>query len=84
MAFIIPGGTETEDNNIWDCEGSSSAEDEPQARGSVQLTKEDLQPVPFPRLYGSIKIKFTPRAFPTPQRESQIEEEQAVRLFFFL
>ncbi|XP_034250720.1 dynein assembly factor 4, axonemal-like isoform X2 [Thrips palmi] len=65
------------DNDIWDQKSSSSSEDEPQADGGVQLTEDDLRPVPFPRSCGSIKIKFTPRTFPTPQRESQMEEEQA-------
>ncbi|XP_077989227.1 dynein axonemal assembly factor 4-like [Glandiceps talaboti] len=39
--------------------------------------KKSLQvPVPAPRSQGSIEIKFTPRVFPTPQRESHHTEEE--------
>ncbi|XP_067000889.2 dynein axonemal assembly factor 4 isoform X2 [Anabrus simplex] len=34
------------------------------------------RPVPFPRKEGRISVKFTPRVFPTPQRQSRSAEEQ--------
>lgn len=43
--------------------------------------KEDrkITTVPPVRQNGSIKVKYTPRVFPTPSRESTQEEEQQVR-----
>lgn len=38
--------------------------------------KEDS--IPAPRSVGSIQINFTPRAFPTALRESQVAEEEEV------
>ena len=38
--------------------------------------KEDS--VPAPRSAGNIQISFTPRAFPTALRESQVAEEEEV------
>ena len=33
-------------------------------------------PLPYPRASGVLKMKFTPRIFPTPMRESKINEEE--------
>ena len=35
-------------------------------------------PMPLPRNVGTIQTSFTPRAFPTPKRESVAEEEEVV------
>ncbi|XP_024423904.2 dynein axonemal assembly factor 4 isoform X2 [Desmodus rotundus] len=47
-------------------------------RNSENIFSEKLKEdsVPAPRSVGSIKINFTPRAFPTALRESQVEEEE--------
>ncbi|KDR14473.1 hypothetical protein L798_11644 [Zootermopsis nevadensis] len=37
---------------------------------------ENVKPVPLPRQNGTVKVHFTARAFPTPQRESQAPEEE--------
>lgn len=43
---------------------------------------EDVKPVPLPRNCSTIKVCFTARPFPTPQRESQApEEEEVLRLY---
>jgi hypothetical protein len=42
---------------------------------------EDVKPVPLPRNFGSVKVHFTARAFPTPKRESQAPEEEEVTRF---
>jgi hypothetical protein len=43
---------------------------------------EDIKPVPLPRNCSTIKVCFTARPFPTPQRESQApEEEEVLRLY---
>jgi hypothetical protein len=39
---------------------------------------DDVKPVPLPRNFGIVKVNFTARAFPTPQRESQAPEEEEV------
>jgi hypothetical protein len=39
---------------------------------------EDVKPVPLPRNFGSVKVHFTARAFPTPNRESQAPEVEKV------
>jgi hypothetical protein len=39
---------------------------------------EDVKPVPLPRNFGTVKVYFTARAFPTPKRESQVTEEEEV------
>ncbi|KAJ8971328.1 hypothetical protein NQ317_012295 [Molorchus minor] len=36
---------------------------------------EDVQPVPLPRAVKILQIDFTPREFPTPSRESKLQEE---------
>lgn len=35
--------------------------------------------MPLMRKCGKISVKFTPRVFPTPSRESQIAQEEEVR-----
>jgi len=43
---------------------------------------EDIRPVPLPRNCSTIKVCFTARPFPTPQRESQApEEEEVLKLY---
>ena len=37
--------------------------------------------LPPPRAAGNIQLKFTPRAFVTPSRESKAPEEEAVCIF---
>jgi hypothetical protein len=39
---------------------------------------ENVKPVPLPRNCSTIKVCFTARPFPTPQRESQAPEEEEV------
>jgi hypothetical protein len=43
---------------------------------------ENVKPVPLPRTCSTIKVCFTARAFPTPQRESQTPEEEEVLRFY--
>ncbi|KAK3916635.1 Dynein assembly factor 4, axonemal [Frankliniella fusca] len=66
--------------NIWEKSDPIVLEEEDlnetESQNETQLTLDDLCPVPIPRLSGKISVKFTPRAFPTPQRESLLEEEQ--------
>ncbi|XP_045679193.1 dynein axonemal assembly factor 4 isoform X2 [Phyllostomus hastatus] len=47
-------------------------------RNSENIFSEKLKEdsIPAPRSVGSIKINFTPRAFPTALRESQVAEEE--------
>ncbi|KAM5337835.1 dynein axonemal assembly factor 4 isoform 3-T3 [Glossophaga mutica] len=47
-------------------------------RNSENIFSEKLKEdsIPAPRSIGSIKINFTPRAFPTALRESQVAEEE--------
>jgi dyslexia susceptibility 1 candidate gene 1 protein len=49
---------------------------------STEEPDEDIKPVPLPRNCSTIKVCFTARPFPTPQRESQApEEEEVLRLY---
>jgi len=49
---------------------------------STEEPDEDVKPVPLPRNCSTIKVCFTARPFPTPQRESQaLEEEEVLRLY---
>jgi len=49
---------------------------------STAEPNEDVRPVPLPRNCSTIKVGFTARPFPTPQRESQApEEEEVLRLY---
>jgi hypothetical protein len=45
---------------------------------SIEEPDEDVKPVPLPRNCSTIKVCFTARPFPTPQRESQAPEEEEV------
>jgi hypothetical protein len=57
--------------NISNSESKSAAEPD-----------EDVKPVPLPRNCSTIKVCFTARPFPTPQRESQaLEEEEVLKLY---
>lgn len=53
-----------------------------QGRNSENIFLEKLKEdsIPAPRSVGSIKINFTPRVFPTALRESQVAEEEEVRV----
>ena len=44
--------------------------------------QEEESVLPEPRSGGRIEIKFTPRVFPTPSRESQDEKEKEVYTHF--
>ncbi|KAJ8964490.1 hypothetical protein NQ314_004777 [Rhamnusium bicolor] len=45
-------------------------------RGIAQnKVKEEIVPIPSPRLTNTLLIDFTPREFPTPSRESKLDEE---------
>jgi hypothetical protein len=49
---------------------------------STNEPDESVKPVPLPRNCSTIKVCFTARPFPTPQRESQAqEEEEVLRLY---
>ena len=41
-------------------------------------SKEKVKEIPDPRSASVIQVKFTPRVFPTPSRESQEKNEQDV------
>ncbi|XP_037007025.1 dynein axonemal assembly factor 4 isoform X2 [Artibeus jamaicensis] len=59
--------------------GNSTARNTPtKGRNSENIFSEKLKEdsIPAPRSVGSIKINFTPRAFPTALRESQVAEEE--------
>jgi hypothetical protein len=43
---------------------------------------ENMKPVPLPRNFGTVKVHFTARSFPTPKRESQASEEEEVTRFY--
>jgi hypothetical protein len=43
---------------------------------------ENVKPVPLPRNFGTVKVHFTARDFPTPKRESQTQEEEEVTRFY--
>ncbi|XP_026285746.1 dynein axonemal assembly factor 4-like [Frankliniella occidentalis] len=79
---VAPSNCSTDSHsiNIWEKSNQISSEDgnqhELQSESNIHLTEDDLRPVPIPRSCGTISVKFTPRAFPTPQRESLLEEEQ--------
>jgi hypothetical protein len=51
----------------------------------IASRRESKNPLPEPRVSNTIQIKFTPRIFPTPSRESQdnLEKEACEPAFTF-
>ena len=74
-------------NNLSSCSSESESESvqekkaifERQPSHNVEVKKEDLD-LPAPRSASTIQIKFTPRVFPTPCRESTDKQEREVTL----
>ncbi|XP_070542821.1 dynein axonemal assembly factor 4-like [Ptychodera flava] len=70
----ISSGEEEEDDN--QISSSSVKTSDKKLKGQ----KKEETPVPAPRRGGSIEVSFTPRVFPTPQRESyKTQEEEWLR-----